>query len=178
MAFRRSAVRSRLAPPNSLPSSLLRYGRPAAGRRSLLVRRLRLERHGDAVDAVTQVRRGRAVVEDVAEVAAAVGAVAFRPHHPVAPVGSGFDAARHRFVEARPARAAFELHLGAEQRHPAPGAGKSAGTLLMQQGAAPRRLRTVAAHDAVLLRGQYLTPFGLAALKGEMLVHDVSFRWR
>jgi hypothetical protein len=48
----------------------------------------------------------------------------------------------------------------------------------MQQRAASRRLGTVAAHDAVLLRGQYLAPFGLAALKGEMLVHDVSFRSR
>src|SRR6266436_4954885 len=68
-----------------------------------LRRLLGLEIHGDAIDAIAQVRRRRPVLEHVAEMAAAAAAVHFRARHAVAAIGRGFDRARHRIVETRPA---------------------------------------------------------------------------
>src|SRR5580704_3406855 len=71
----------------------------------------RFEIHRHAVDAIAQVRGRRAVVEDVAEMAAAAAAIHLGALHAPAAVGGGVDRARLRVVEARPAGAALEFLL-------------------------------------------------------------------
>src|SRR4029079_460788 len=73
------------------PKSALRLRAPS----------LRLEVHGDAVDAVAQMRRRRTVLEHVPQMAAAAAAMHLGADHAVAAVGRGFDRARDRIVEAR-----------------------------------------------------------------------------
>src|SRR5882672_11450953 len=81
-------------PPRSLP------------RRNLFL--LEIERAG--VDAVAKARRLRAVLEDVAEMAAAGCADHFLPDHPVRRVDAHLDALERRGrKEARPAGAGMEL---------------------------------------------------------------------
>src|SRR5688572_25698183 len=99
--------------------------------------RLELQRH--SVHAVSLPRLRRAIVEDVAEVAAALPAMDFRARHEVALVGTGADGVRHRAIEARPAGAALELRAGLEQRRAAAGAVIGAVALFLVQ-------RTRAAH--------------------------------
>src|SRR5579864_3362212 len=70
---------------------------------------LGLKIHGDAVDAIAQMRRRGAVVEYVAQVASATAAVHLGADHAVGAVGRRFNRARDRIVEARPAGAALEL---------------------------------------------------------------------
>src|SRR4051794_3562135 len=103
-------------------------------------------------------RRRRAVLEHVAEMAAAAAAMDLGADHAVAAVGRGFDRARNRIVEARPAGAALELLLGCEQLLPAPRAGKRAGALLVVQRAGAGPLGAVAAKNIVLLGGEQLAP--------------------
>ena len=74
------------------------------------------EFHRHAVDAVAQAGRRRAVVEHVAEMAAAAAAMHLVARHAMAGVGVALDRARQRIVEARPAGAALEFLLGDEQR--------------------------------------------------------------
>src|SRR4051794_2302714 len=93
----------------------------------------------------------RAVVEDVAQVAAAGRAMHLGPLHAEAVIARRLDAAGDRLVEARPAGAALELALALEQRRAAAGAGERARPLLDQQGAAVGHLRPVLAHDVILL---------------------------
>src|SRR5260221_13756423 len=95
--------------------------------------------------------RRRAVVEDMSQMAAAGRAMDLDALHPQAVVDRGFDAARDRFVEARPAGAALELPPGFEQRLAAAGAGELARPLFDQQGAASGALGPVLAHDVILL---------------------------
>src|SRR4051794_25545734 len=130
------------------PKSALRLRAPS----------LRLEVHGDAVDAVAQVRRRRAVLEHVAEMAAAAAAMHLGADHAVAAVGRGLDRARDRIVEARPTGAALELLFRREQLLPASHAGERAGTLLVIEGTRAGRLGTVAAENIVLLGGEQLAP--------------------
>jgi hypothetical protein len=69
------------------------------------------EPDGEGVDAVARVLVGEALaLEDVAEVAAAVGADYFRA--PAVRVRVALDAPRVLFVETRPAAARLELGLG------------------------------------------------------------------
>src|SRR5579859_7727791 len=137
--------------------------RCASGTRSCL---LRLEIHRDAVDAVAQVGRRRAVVEDVAEVAAAAAAMHLGADHAVAAVGRRFHGAFDGVVEARPAGAAVEFLLADEQRLAAADAGEGAGTLFVIEGAAAGRLGAVLAHHPVLLRREQASPFGIAVGDG------------
>src|SRR5438477_7996220 len=89
---------------------------PAQARRKRpALRLIRLEVHRNAVDAVAQVRRRRAVVEHMAEMAAAAAAMHLGAHHAVGTVARGLGRARSRIVEARPAGAALELHFRREQ---------------------------------------------------------------
>src|SRR5262249_58004984 len=103
--------------------------------------RIRLEVHRHAVDAVAQVGRRWAVVEHVAEMAAAAAAMYLGADHAVAAISGGLDRAGHRIVEARPAGAALELHFRDEQRLVAAGAGERASALLVVKRAAARRPR-------------------------------------
>src|SRR6516225_285393 len=123
--------------------------------------RLQLQRR--RVDAIAQPRRARAVVEDMAEVARAVRAQDFGPHHAVTMVGLFVDMTLHRWLrEARPAAAGIELGVGLEQRLPATGADICAGALLMLVFARERPLGRLFAQDRVLHWRQFLAPLGLA----------------
>src|SRR5688500_20235987 len=70
--------------------------------------RLELQRH--SVHAVSLPRLRRAIVEDVAEVAAALPAMDFRPRHEVALVGTGAAGGRHRAAVARTGVCALGVH--------------------------------------------------------------------
>src|SRR5580704_4687479 len=92
--------------------------------------RLQLQRR--RIDAVAQAGRAGAVIEDVAEMAAALRAQHFGPHHAVADVALLVDMALGgRRGKARPAAAGIELGVGFEQRLAAAGADIGAGPLLM-----------------------------------------------
>src|SRR3954447_19848250 len=73
-------------------------------------RRLRrVEHQRKTVHAVAQAGRLRAVVEDVAEMAAAAGAMDFGAQHAEGPVLGLADGVFQRLPETRPAGAALEL---------------------------------------------------------------------
>ena len=59
--------------------------------------------------------RRRPVVEDMAEMAAALAAMDLGADHDMAGVAAGLDRARQRVEKARPAGAALEFLGGAEQ---------------------------------------------------------------
>src|SRR5262249_47870920 len=138
---------------------------PAAGLFAWIVatmpmplRPLGLEVHGDAVDAIAQMRRRGAVVEHVAEMAAAPAAMHLGAHHPIASIGRGFDRTLNRIVEARPTGAALELLLRHEQRLAASGADERAGTLLIVERAAAGRFGPVSAQHLVLFGREQTAP--------------------
>src|SRR6185437_3021183 len=86
------------------------------GRRSALLLFL-VELQRGAVEAVAQPCRLWPIVEQVAEVAAALGAVNLGPTHVVARVDVGFHGiGSQRSEEARPARTGIELRVRVEQR--------------------------------------------------------------
>src|SRR6185437_10647816 len=119
-----------------------------------------------AIRAVTKARRPRAVVEDMAQMAAAFGAVKLSPHHAVAGVRAGFHRAGQGVEETGPACATVELCRGIEQFGATAGALELAGTLFMVQGAGARALGAVFAQDAMLFGGQGA---GLAVGHGSVL---------
>jgi hypothetical protein len=87
----------------------------------------------------------------VALVAVAAGAARLDAHHAVADVLDRLDVRLvERRVEARPAGAALELGLVAEQRQAALAAAVDARRLLAEQAAAERRLGAVVQQDAAL----------------------------
>ena len=103
----------------------------------------RLEVHRLAVDAVAQAGGRRAVREDMAEMAAAIGAMDLDAVHAVAAILRGADSALKRLVEARPAGAALEFLAGLEQLLVATGAGEGAGALLVVERAGAGALGAV-----------------------------------
>src|SRR6516165_10587802 len=92
----------------------------------------RMEHQRVAIHAIPQAGRLRAVVEDMAEMAAAAAAMHFRTPYAVGAVFRRADGVFERLVEARPTGPAFELGLGGEQRQVAAGAGKGAPAVLFQ----------------------------------------------
>ena len=138
-----------------------RAGRP--GRRAALDayadERDELQRH--AVVAIALAGRRRAVVEDVALVAVAADAVVLdaRDHH--LHVGLGADGAGQRGIEARPAGAALELGLRAEERQVAAGAVKAALALLGVERARARALGALVAQHLVGGGREALLPLGI-----------------
>src|SRR4051812_19070313 len=108
-------------------------------------RLFRLERERRAVHAVAQPGRRRTVLEDMAEMAAALRAMHLHPAHEQAVVLGGRDAAFERREEARPAGAALELFAAAKERRAAGGAGESARALLPIERARSRAFGAVLA---------------------------------
>ena len=104
-----------------LPQALRDAGAPggrsaAAERAGLRLSSSRVELQRAGVDAVALAGRVRAVVEDVAQVAAAARADDLGAPHEEAVVGPGLDpVVGHRVPEARPPGAGVELGVGAEQ---------------------------------------------------------------
>src|SRR4051794_36965420 len=84
--------------------------------------RRRMEYQRKAVHAVTQAGRLRAVVEDVAEMAAAAAAMDFGAQHAEGTVLGLPHRVVERLPETRPAGAALELGVGGKQRQVAAGA--------------------------------------------------------
>ena len=123
-------------------------GERVGGQRALVVE---LERGG--VEAVAQAGGLRAVLEDVAEVRAAAGAVDLVAHHAVAVVALRADV--HRVdggVEAGPAGARVELVLAREERQAAHDARVRALLVVVQEVPAERGLGARVLGDAVGLR--------------------------
>jgi hypothetical protein len=122
---------------------------PGRGRREF-------QRH--AVHAIAQAGRLRAVVEDVAEMAAAAMARDRSPRHAERAVGRFVDRLVERRPKARPAGAAFEFGLRREQRKVAAGTGERAVAMLLEQFAGERPLGAFLAQHVVLGRRQKLVP--------------------
>ena len=117
------------------------------------------------VDAVAQAGRVRAVVEDVAEVAAAALADDLGAAHEEAVVGPGLDrVVVHRVEEARPAGAGVELGVGAEQLCAAAATAVDAVLLVVPVGAGERALGALLAEDLVLLGRELRPPLRLGLL--------------
>ena len=121
-----------------------------------------------AVHAVAQAGGAGAVGEDVAEVAAAAGAVDLRARHLEAAVlleadGGLVDGGG----EGRPAGAAVELGVGGEEGDVAAGAEEAAGAVLAVERAGAGALGAVAAERAELLGGEALLPAGLVVADGK-----------
>ena len=119
----------------------------------------------------------RAVVEHVAEVAAAAGAHDLGADHEVRAVLAGLDGlAEHGVGEARPAGARVELRVGAEQLVAAAGAAVDAVALLVDVLAGERGLGGGVAQDLVLVGVELLAPLlvGLRDLLGLLHVSPVA----
>src|SRR2546423_4323731 len=126
-------------------------------RRSGLFLRLELDR--SRVDAVTEPGGVRAVVEDVAQVAAALRARDLRSDHEVAAVGVLLDrGGRGRGVEARPAAVSVELGVRDEQLGAAAGAPVQPGRSRVPVLARERPLGALLPQNLVLLRGPLPPP--------------------
>src|SRR5678810_939528 len=103
----------------------------------------------EAVVAVALAGRRRAVVEEVALVAAAAHAVVFGARHDHLVVDLEGHRARQRFPEARPAGAALKLGRGREQRQLAAGTDEAALALLVVERARARGLGAFEAKDLI-----------------------------
>src|SRR3954452_9779688 len=158
--------------PATRASRTRRDGRRRAGRR---LRLLRLQVQRAAIDAVAHPACvAGAVVEDVAQVAAAARADDLRADHAVRAVLAQLDRlGDSRLGEARPARAALELRVGAEQLGAAAGALEHAVVLGEGVLAGERRLGRLAAQHGVLLRRQLLAPLRVCLLD---LLHGLLVR--
>src|ERR1700730_15035540 len=110
------------------------------------------EFQGNAVHAVAQAGRLRAVVKDVAKMSAAAPAMHLGALHPKTPVGFGAHRAFDGTPKARPAGAAVELGLRLEKRKLAAGAGEDPLALLVKQRAAEGRLRVLTPEHLILSR--------------------------
>src|ERR1700722_10517924 len=93
--------------------------------------RREFERH--AVHAIAQTSRLRAVVEDVAEMAATAMARHCRARHAERAVCGLIPPHVERLPNARPAGAAFEFGFRREQREVAAGAGEGTVAMLLEQ---------------------------------------------
>lgn len=108
-------------------------------------------------------RRRRAILEDVAEMAGAGRAMNLGADHAVAAIDGCFNGTSDRIVEAGPTGPAFEFQSCLEQRLAAAGAGKPTRPFLRQQGATPWCLGAVRSHHVVLLRRQQAAPLSVGA---------------
>src|SRR5882757_10169343 len=126
---------------------------------------LRLQLQRRRIDAVAQARRAGAVVEDVAEMAAAFRAQHLGADHAVADVALLVDMAVDcRRRKTRPAAAGIEFWVGFEQRLAAAGAGIGALAVLMLIFAGERTLGRLFAQHGILHRRELLAPLGVALM--------------
>lgn len=113
--------------------------------------------------------RRRAVVEHMAEMAAAAAAVHLGARQEQLVVGPGADRVRQRLVEARPAGAAVELGRRRIEVEIAAGAGVDTRTLLVQQVAGEGPFGRLAAENGIGGLAQPLAPFLVAERELEFL---------
>src|SRR5689334_874560 len=95
----------------------------------------------------------------MSQVPAAATAVHLGACHEVAPIRRGRDRPFNRFEEAGPARAAFKLRPGLEERQTARHTVERTAALLDEKRTRARTLGAVLAHDVILLGRELLTPF-------------------
>lgn len=127
--------------------------------------RLRLagnELQSQAIVAVAQTGRFRAIIEHVAVVPTAAHAVVFGTRQDQFQIGLGLQMAGQRIEKAGPAGAAVVLESGWKQRQIAGHAHEQAASLFMVERAAEWRLGTLLAQDGVLPGGKSFFPFGVA----------------
>src|SRR5262245_38927432 len=136
---------------------------------------LLLELQRRAVHAIALAGGPGSVGEDVAEMAAALGAMHLGAGHEMAAVARRADGAVLGRPERWPARAAFVLGRGIEQRLAAAGAAEGAGALLVVQRAGERPLGAVIAQHVMLQRVELLLPLGVALLDGIIGSHGSSY---
>lgn len=128
----------------------------------------------EAIDAIAQAGGRRPVGKHMAEMRAATAAMHLGACHPMRVIDRGGDGAVERIEKARPAGAAREFLARGEERLIASGAGEDAGTLLLLERAASRRLGAMTTHDDILVGREPRPPFFLGAGDGELLV--IGFR--
>src|SRR5690606_13266847 len=134
------------------PSPVERPAFPPSGRAEL---------HRQAVHAIAQAGRLRPVVEDVAEMAAAVRAVDFLARIAELVIGLARDRPGKRTVEAGPAGAAVELGLARIERVAATRANERALALFLVERRTERPLRVLLAQDGIARGRQPALPFRL-----------------
>src|ERR1700692_4539481 len=122
------------------------------------LRRGGLELQRNAVHAVALAARRRAVVEHVAEMAAAAPAMHFLARDDQAEIVRRAYRVRDRRIEARPPGAAVELGVGTEQVEIAGGATEHAGAMLAVERAGERALGAVLAQHPELRRSEQPLP--------------------
>src|SRR5579872_3838657 len=127
------------------------------------IARVRLEAEGNAVHAVAQTGRLRTVVEDVAEMRPAYGALRFDAHHAMAAISLFLDrVAGNRRGEAGPAGARIELRFGSEERRPTCDAAVEPGVLFVPIWAGEGPLGAGLASNPILLGRELGAPFCVA----------------
>src|SRR4030095_8847287 len=109
----------------------------------------RVELQRRAVHAIALAGGLGPIGEDMAEMAAALGAMRLGSGHEMAGVGRGADRARHRRPEGGPARAAFVLVSRIEQGLATAGAVEGAGALLVVERAGEGSLGAVVAQHVM-----------------------------
>src|SRR5215510_1321952 len=137
---------------------------PIAARSLLLVE---LERR--TVHAIALPGGLRPIREDVAEVAAAFGAMHLGAGHEEAAIARGADRLAQGLPERRPAGATFILGRGIEQRRAAARADEGARPLFVVERAGTGAFGAVLAQHLVLQRIELLFPLGVALLDGKGL---------
>ena len=100
----------------------------------------------------------RAVVEDMAMVAAATRTVIFGAWQNQFEIRAGLKGAWNARKKARPACAAVVFHLGGEERQAAARAGVNSRALLAIQRARAGRLRALLTQNVEFIRRQSLAP--------------------
>src|SRR4029079_16854935 len=122
---------------------------------------------------VAQSGRFRAILENMAEMAAATPAMHLGAAHEKAAVGRCLDRLVERRPEARPAGAAVELGAGLEQRLTAAGAVIHAGVVLLVERAGAGALGAVLAQHAVLLGAEPVPPLLVAQRDLELALRRI-----
>src|SRR5437588_2751109 len=121
-----------------------------------------LEGQSQAVHAVAKTGGLGAIVEDMAEMAAAAPAVHSRPVHPERSVLRRSDGIVERRPETRPAGTAVEFRRRGEEVEAATGAGESARAMFLKERTGERPFRRALAQHRILIGGQKLLPLIIA----------------
>src|SRR6516165_2376525 len=121
------------------------------------------------IHAIAQPGGLRAIVENVAEMAAAAAAMHLGAGHEAATVGLRLERLLDRRRKARPSRSAVELGIGGEQRLAATGAVIDALAVFLVERARAGAFGAVFAQNSILRRRQLALPLLLTQCNREFL---------
>ena len=127
----------------------------------------RLEDEHDAVHAVAQAGRWRAILKDVAKMTAATAAVYGCPHHPEGPVLGCADRLIQRGPEAGPSGTAVKFGGRRKEIEITACAGKIPSSMLVEEGTRERLLGFALAKDGILIPCKQLVPFRIGMRDGK-----------